>query len=288
VAIVVFTELLESARARTAAVGAFTCYDLVTGAAVLAAAEARAAGVVLMVSASAARAPSGRGLLRGLRALGEQAGCPACVQLDHCNDLALMELALDAGAGALMADGSRLPDERNAELVTRAVELARGFGAGVEAELGHVGGDEEVAGAGNQGVLTDPEFAQRFLARTGAHCLAVSIGNAHGRYRHPPSLDFPRLRSIRRRVQAPLALHGGSGLSDKLVRRAIVDGICKVNINQELRTRWFQSVRTLVGELAPRAELLELQRRVTGDLQEVVTTKLDGLEPVANTIRSKA
>jgi len=284
VAVVPFTELLESARERSAAVGAFTCYDLVTGYAVLAAAEAHDVGVILLVSASAARAPTGPALLRGLRTLAEQVRSPSCLQLDHCDEPALMDMALAAGAGAIMADGSQLPDDRNAELVGRAVKLASGYEAAVEAELGHIAGDEENADGSGTGTLTDPVQADSFVRHTGTQCLAVSIGNIHGRYRHRPRLDFARLREIRRHVRTPLALHGASGLRDADVRRAIGGGICKVNVNQELRSRWFESVRSLSEAFATGAQLLALERRLADDLQDVVAAKLKALAPPAGPI----
>lgn len=277
--VVGFSELLAGAGESSTAVGAFTCYDLVTGSAVLAAAKGRGVGVILLVSASAARAPSGPGLLRGLRELAEQAPGPCCLQLDHCAEPTVIQAALAAGAGAVMADGSQLSDEGNAELVCRAVDLAASYGAAVEAELGHVAGDEELAHGGGAGTLTDPLGAQRFVAETGAQCLAVSIGNVHGRYRQPPRLDFARLSDIRQRVPVPLALHGASGLADGDLRQAIAAGICKVNINQELRSRWFASMRSLSRQLAAGAELLALQRCLADDLQDVVAGKLEALAP---------
>jgi tagatose 1,6-diphosphate aldolase GatY/KbaY len=111
-----------------------------------------------------------------------------------------MRTALEAGAGAVMADGSALPDADNAALVRSAVELAAAYGAGVEAELGRIEGDEDVTTAVAAGALTDPEQATPFVAVTGAACLAVSIGNVHGAYRAPPDLDWERLATLRQRV----------------------------------------------------------------------------------------
>ncbi len=119
------------------------------------------------------------------------------MQLDHCDDLAVIEAALDQGAGAVMADGSALPFDENVAFVRRAAELAAAAGAGVECELGGIAGDEDVAEAVAAGALTEPAQAVEFVAATNADCLAVSIGNVHGDYRDPPALDWPRLAAIR-------------------------------------------------------------------------------------------
>jgi tagatose 1,6-diphosphate aldolase GatY/KbaY len=136
----------------------------------------------------------------------------------------VIESALEAGAGAMMADGSELPYEENAAFVERAAGLARTYGAGVEAELGHLSGDEDVATAVAAGALTDPAEAAEFVARTGADCLAVSIGNVHGTYHGLPRLDWDRLEAIRSLVSTSLSLHGASGIPDEMVQRTIAMG----------------------------------------------------------------
>lgn len=272
-------ELLADAQQRSAAVGAFTCYDLLTGAAVLAAAERRSVGVILLISAQASRAPTGPGLISGLRVLAERSSARCCLQLDHSDDPQLMHVALEAGVGALMADGSQLPYEQNVTLVGRALRLAARYQAAVEAELGHISGDEEFADEAQPGGLTDPDEAERFVRDTGADCLAVSIGNVHGTYRHPPTLDLARLHAIRVNVKTPLCLHGASGLSEQDIRRSVTEGIVKININHELRTRWFQTIRPLSEKLAHGTQLLALQRQLTDALRAAVDAKLAALEP---------
>src|SRR5579862_7625674 len=132
-----FTELLAERAIARRGLGAFTCYDLETARGVLDAAAERAVGVVLLVSAAAFADPGGEQLLAGLVAAAERAPARACIQLDHVGDVELIERAFAAGAGAVMADGSRLPLEGNVELVERATAVARRYGGGVEAELGH-------------------------------------------------------------------------------------------------------------------------------------------------------
>ena len=268
-----FRELLEERRARGAAAGAFTCYTLTTAVGVLRAAESESAPVMLLISEASYTAPEGRLLLAALRAVAERASAPACVQLDHVADLATIARALADGADAVMADGSRQPYEANAALVRAACKLARG-GAGVEAELGHIEGGEDVAAATAAGALTDPGEAARYVDETDADCIAVSIGNVHGHYAASPALDWARLERIRELVDVPLSLHGASGLPDDDLRRAVAAGICKVNVNTELRARLFAELERRVSETAPGLRLLELESALTDAVAEVAAEKL--------------
>lgn len=275
------THLLRSARDRRSAVGAFTCYDLTQAAGILDAAEDRGTGVVLLVSPASFRAPRGEGLVAALDALAQAASVPACVQLDHVSDLAAVRAAFAAGAGAVMVDGSHLALEDNVELTRAAVAVASAAGGEVECELGGIAGDEDVAEAIAAGALTDPAEAGDFVAQTGAACLAVSIGNVHGRYRDPPQLDFARLEDIGRASGCALSLHGASGLPAAQIRGVIDLGVTKVNVNTELRERYIQALDDGLGDWRPGADLRALTAAVRLATAEVVAEKLalfDGLD----------
>jgi tagatose 1,6-diphosphate aldolase GatY/KbaY len=270
-----FREVLDERRAAGAAVGAFTCYDVTTALGVVQAAEARTAPVMFLVAEASLRGPSGRLLLPALLAVADAARVPVCVQLDHVSDDALVDEALAGGIGAVMADGSKLPDDENASFVA-AVRRRAGV-AGVEAELGHIEGGEDVAAATDAGALTDPDEATGFVAATGCDCLAVSIGNVHGRYAAPPQLDWERLAAIRDRVEIPLSLHGASGLPDDDVRRAIALGVCKVNVNTELRERYLAELEAGLPAARDGLRLLDLQAGVVDGVAAVVAAKLEVL-----------
>ena len=273
-----FADVLAGARRAGRAALAFTAYDLATAAAVVRAAEDRGAGVLLLISSQSFRDPSGPALVAALRALAERARVPACVQLDHETDLARIDAALEAGVGAVMADGSALDYEANTAFVAAARELAERHGAQVEAELGRIAGDEEVAAAVAAGALTDPAQAADFTARTGAHCLAVSIGNVHGTYASPPALDWARLDAVRAAVAVPLSLHGASGLEIADLRRAVAGGVAKVNVNTELREAWFAAALDRAGALAEGARLLRLQQEIGTAVAAVAAEKLEAVE----------
>jgi len=272
-----FRELLEERRSAGAAVGAFTCYDVTTALGVVRAAEARNDPVILLVSEASVACEEGRLLAPALLAVAREARVPTCVELDHTADRELIAAALAAGIGAVMADGSKLPLDENTALVRSVRGVA--VDAGVEAELGHVEGGENVAAAASAGAFTDPEEAVAFVDATGADCLAVSIGNVHGRYATTPALDWARLAEIRRRIDIPLSLHGASGLPDADVRRAIELGVTKVNVNTEIRGRYFDELERRLPDVRDGLRLLELQRSVVSAVADVVSAKLDLLSP---------
>jgi tagatose 1,6-diphosphate aldolase GatY/KbaY len=273
-----FSELLDEAASRDSAVGAFTCYNLETAIGVLRAAEERSSGVILLVSEKSFCGPGGELLVAGLVACAERAATPACVQLDHVADLATIAAAFGLGAGAVLADGSKLPLDGNVALVRDAVEAASRSGGEVEAELGGIEGDEDVAAAVAAGALTDPDEAARFADRTGAACLAVSIGNVHGVYRDPPELDWPRLGAIRAAAPIPLSLHGASGLADADLAQAIRLGVRKVNVNTELRERYLAVTAERLESLRLGARVLDLNAAQTEAVAEAARAKLSALE----------
>jgi fructose-bisphosphate aldolase class II len=130
-----------------------------------------------------------------------------------------------------MFDGSKLSYEENIRQTAEVVKICHAAGISVEAELGAVGGAEGGAleGAADPRLFTDPGQAADFVRRTGIDALAVAIGNAHGKYKGTPKLDFDRLERIRATAGIPLVLHGGSGIPDDDFRRAISLGIAKIN-----------------------------------------------------------
>ena len=159
----------------------------------------------------------------------KEAKVDVAVHLDHGLTFETVDKALELGFTSVMLDASTLPFEENIAKVKTVVEKARKYGATVEAELGLVGGSED--GSCDHGIrCTDPDDAVVYARETGIDALAVAIGNAHGNYPVAPTLAFDVLEKIHEKVDIPLVLHGGSGITDKDYQRAISLGIRKVNI----------------------------------------------------------
>lgn len=159
----------------------------------------------------------------------KEAKVDVAVHLDHGLTFETVDKALELGFTSVMLDASTLPFEENIARVKAVVEKARKYGATVEAELGFVGGSED--GSCDHGIrCTDPDDAVVYARETGIDALAVAIGNAHGNYPEAPTLAFDVLEKIHEKVDIPLVLHGGSGITDKDFQRAISLGIRKVNI----------------------------------------------------------
>ena len=159
----------------------------------------------------------------------KEAKVDVAVHLDHGLTFETVDKALELGFTSVMLDASTLPFEENIAKVKTVVEKARKYGATVETELGLVGGSED--GSCDHGIrCTDPDDAVVYARETGIDALAVAIGNAHGNYPVAPTLAFDVLEKIHEKVDIPLVLHGGSGITDKDFQRAISLGIRKVNI----------------------------------------------------------
>ena len=159
----------------------------------------------------------------------KEAKVDVAVHLDHGLTFESVDKALELGFTSVMLDASTLPFEENIARVKAVVEGARKYGATVEAELGLVGGSED--GSCDHGIrCTDPDDAVVYAREAGIDALAVAIGNAHGNYPVAPTLAFDVLEKIHEKVDIPLVLHGGSGITDKDFQKAISLGIRKVNI----------------------------------------------------------
>ncbi len=166
-------------------------------------------------------------------AAAKRASVPVVVHYDHGLTFERCMQALKLGFTSVMFDGSLGDAEQNIKDTANIVKIAHAFGATIEGEIGHVGeaasGDDTVSD-----LYTTPEEAAEFIEKTGVDALAISIGTAHGAYKQKPRLDLERLKQIRSKVDTPLVLHGGSGLSDDDFRNTIKYGIAKVNIFTDL------------------------------------------------------
>lgn len=257
------------------AVGAFTAYDVETAVGVLRAAEAHDRPVILLVSQAAFARTGGPALVAAMRECAARASVPACLQLDHVSDRELMEKAAEVGCGAVMADGSRLAFDGNVELVAGARERLAARGLEVEGELGHLAGGEDLARAATADGFTDPAEVAPFVERTGASCLAVSIGNVHGTYAEPPRLDWGLLARIREQTDVHLSLHGASGLAAEDVSKAIDLGVTKVNVNLELRQAYLLATERSLEQVAEGSDVLGLHDRQTAAVEAAAAAKIE-------------
>ena len=229
--LVSLNEVLGDAQKGRYAVGLFNTIDTDMLEAVLEAAEKKRAPVI--IGTAEILLPYGELRLIGpsVIAAARRASVPVVVHYDHGLTFERCMEALRLGFSSVMFDGSVKPYEQNIEETREIVRIAHAFGASVEGEIGHVGNADE---EGGESRYTTVEEAKTYLADTGVDALAIAIGTAHGAYRTAPKLSFERLREIRSAVDAPLVLHGGSGLTDDDFQRAIAEGIAKVNIFTDL------------------------------------------------------
>ncbi len=224
-------DILAAAESGGYAVPAFNVYNMETVMGVIKAAEQERAPVIMQVYPRLIKEECGFYLAPIILAAAHSASVPVCFHLDHGPSELETTRALRYGASGIMLDGSTLPFDENVTLTKRVVDTCGYLGIGVEGELGHVGAASD--GEGDE--LTSPEAAADFSRKTGVACLAIAVGTAHGRYKKPPKLDIERIKAIREATdKLPLVLHGGSGVPDEEIKKAVAAGIRKMNFATDI------------------------------------------------------
>ena len=266
-------ELLETAQKHSYAIGAFNLYNLEGVKAVVNAAEAENSPAILQILPQVLDY-GGSALIALFLEAADSAKVPMSVHLDHCDEKTTIKTALEAGIQSVLADGSSFPLEENLAFTREMTDLAHGKGATVEAEVGRISGTEDgMTVAEKEAKMTDPQEAKTFVGESRVDFLAVTIGNVHGSYHGEPKLDFDRLGKIRQQLQIPLVLHGASGLPAAMIQQSIDLGVCKFNVNSEVRKKYLQFWQEY-GRTESKSDLLDCQKRVTAAMQEVVSEKM--------------
>ena len=238
-------ELLETATAAGKAVAALNFYNAETLLAHVRAANALDASIILQTTEATINYLGLRMIVAMARAATDEMQQPVALHLDHGSSFGLAARCIEHGYTSVMIDGSKLSFRDNCELTRRVTNLAHSTGVSVEGELGHVGQNNEMTPDERTELFTTAEDAARFVNETGVDALAVAVGTAHGFYKGAVAIDFERLKQINAALpNTPLVLHGGSGVSAELLRKAISCGIRKVNFGTELKNAFTQSVKT--------------------------------------------
>ncbi len=269
-ALVSVDELLAKADREKYAVGAFNANNMEIVQAIIEAAEKEQAPVIMQASQGAINYAGLAFISAMVKLAAESSRVPVALHLDHGTDFAQVVRCIRNGFTSVMYDGSKLPLEENIAMTKKVMEIANPIEVSVEAELGKIGGTEDdIHVSEKEALFTNPEEALYFVEQTGIRSLAVAIGTAHGRYKGEPRLDFERLESIKKMVQIPLVLHGSSGVPDETVQQAIRLGICKVNIDTNIREVFVGAMKEAMekspGEIDPR-KILGPARKATVDL----------------------
>lgn len=237
-------EILQDALKEHYAVGAFNIVDMATAKAVVQAAENKKAPVIIQTSGKTVKL-YGAGALAGMVcSLAKTSPVPVALHLDHCKDMGQISECINAGWSSVMFDGSSMSFPENVKMTSEVVEMAHPKGVTVEGELGAiVGVEDEIFVKEHEAHLADPNQALEFVQETGVDCFAPAIGTAHGIYKGEPKIAFDRLEKIARDCKVPIAIHGGTGLSDEIFRRCIELGGAKINISTQIKHFFRDSLR---------------------------------------------
>ena len=240
--------MLDLAYENGYAIGHFNTNNLEWTKAILLAAEAKKTAVIISSSEGAAKYMGGfktvANLVKNLHdALGITV--PVAIHLDH-GTYEGAKACIEAGYTSVMFDGSHFPIEENLEKTKEIVRLAHEKGISVEGEVGGIGGEED--GVASAGELADVEECKN-LAACGIDFLAAGIGNIHGVYPADwQGLNFDRLKEISEGVKMPLVLHGGTGIPDDQIKKAISLGVSKINVNTECQIAFAKATREYIEE----------------------------------------
>lgn len=229
-------EMLRKAQAGKYAVGAFNIVDENSTAAVIKAAEELKAPVIIQTSVKTVKLYGAKPIAAWTRALAESSSIPIALHLDHCKEIDVLYECVESGWTDVMFDGSSLPFEENLTKTKEAVSIAHPKGIGVEGELGAiVGVEDDIHLKEQDSHLANLGQSEKFVKETGIDIFAPAIGTAHGIYKGEPKIAFDLLEEIAKRTKIPIAIHGGTGLSEEVFRRCISLGGVKVNISTQIK-----------------------------------------------------
>ena len=272
-ALITTKEMFKKALVNDYAVGAFNVNNMEIIQGIVDAASIENAPLILQVSAGARKYAKPAYLLKLVEAAIEDTGLDIALHLDHGEDFDICKKCIDDGFTSVMIDGSKHPFEENIALTKQVVEYAHAHGVVVEAELGKLAGVEDnIKVDARSATFTDPDEAVEFVERTGVDSLAIAIGTSHGAYKFTgePYLDYERLKKIHCLLpDTPRVLHGASsvlkefvdrcnefggqipgaqGVPEEMIRESTKYGICKVNIDTDLRLAMTAEIRRVLIE----------------------------------------
>lgn len=269
--LITLKQALAKAEKGSYAIPAFNINNLEIDQAVLEAAQELHSPIILQTSEGAIEY-AGMEFLKALVYESAKGKVPVVFHLDHGKNLKLIKKAIDSGYTSVMFDGSLLDFKTNVRDTKKVVAWAKKRGVSVEAELGAIKGVEDLVSVEEkQAFFTDPVKAKEFVEKTGIDALAVSIGTAHGafKFKQEAVLDIDRLQKIRTLTKKPIVLHGASGVMsdiielgekygadfsnakgvpDEEIKKAILHGVRKINIDTDLRLAFTVGVRQALAE----------------------------------------
>ncbi len=285
---------LKAARQEGWAVGGFNVYNLESARAVISAAENLHAPVMVQTSEGAIKHAGLANLATIIQRLAEESTTAVALHLDHGKSIEGAKAAVKAGYTSVMIDTSHLPLEENIAASREIVDFAHAANVQVEAELGQLGGIEDIGEVEATATFTVPEEAVRFAAETGVDSLTITIGTSHGafKFRGVPRLDLERLAAVAGLISNPIVLHGASalpredvalaerfgaqlpaarGVPDDLIRRAISLGIAKINTDSDLRLAALARLRQVLTEQPGLFNLYQLM----GDIEDAIRLAIE-------------
>ncbi len=292
-------ELMQKAKDGGYAVGAFNMNNMEIIQGIVSACQEKNSPAIIAVSEGAIKYAGFNFILSLYRTAVDESGLPLALHLDHGKDLEVIKRCIEGGFTSVMIDASQLPFEENVAATREVVELAHPAGISVEGELGRLAGVEDIVDVDErEAILTDPQSAAEFVEATGVDSLAVAIGTSHGAYKFKsdPKLDIKRLKEIVASCNIPIVLHGASGVPDWVLERAtkygaqlkgargvpneaiaeaVKNGVCKVNIDTDLRLAMLGAVREVLTETPQQFDPRKYLGPAREAIKRVVTEKID-------------
>jgi len=249
VPLVSMNEFLPKAKAEKFAVGQFNMNNLEFAQAIVEAAMEERSPFIYGVSEGALKYMGIEFTVALAEAAAKKSGLPIALHLDHGSSFELAMQCIRAGFSSVMFDGSHYPLEENIRLTKEIVKAAHAMGVSVEGELGTIGGvEDDISVDEAEARLAKPEEAIRFYEETGVDCLAIAVGTAHGMYKGEVKIRYDIIEEVAKAIPVPIVLHGGSGVPDESIRRAIAAGVGKINVNTENQIACTNAVREVLGK----------------------------------------
>ena len=268
--------LVLEAQLGNYAVPAFNTHNLEIAKAVLETAEELKSPVLLALTLGTIQYVEEEFIVGIMEAAKKRYSVPFEFHLDHHENVDDIKRLIDFGVRSVMIDASHYSFEENIRIVKEVVDYAAPRGAVVEAELGRLSGiEDDMSVDEKDAIYTNPDQHKNFVELTGINSLAVAIGTAHGLYKGEPKLDLDRLRDIRKVVDIPLVLHGGSGLPDALVQETIQMGICKVNVSTELKNAFASGLRGYFIDNPDENDPRKYFQDAVSELKQIVRNKIN-------------